>query len=239
MNNNIIIASIRSLAASTVLGLALCAVPQAQADLTFTFDVTSTGNALAYTNGQNATFVFTLHDNSPATPVGSAISGNYSWDEEALTDPELWTVAGTGLLGTYTRPNLSGGSPYSGLEIYGASNALKAYVSMDSGTNGLTVSGQNVSTITMFGTFTGLTFPDITGTLPDPVAYFGSKLGTYTASATHLARVWGTTSADFTLNSLTIASTSAIPEPSTYAAFAGAGVLGLAFWRRRRSNAKA
>jgi len=31
-------------------------------------------------------------------------------------------------------------------------------------------------------------------------------------------------------------SVSAIPEPSTYAAFAGLGALGLALWRRRRSN---
>ncbi len=29
-------------------------------------------------------------------------------------------------------------------------------------------------------------------------------------------------------------SVSAIPEPSTYAAFAGLGALGLAFWRRRQ-----
>jgi hypothetical protein len=37
---------------------------------------------------------------------------------------------------------------------------------------------------------------------------------------------------DFTLNSV-----SAIPEPSTYAALAGLGALGLAFWRRRRAQA--
>ena len=31
-------------------------------------------------------------------------------------------------------------------------------------------------------------------------------------------------------------SVSAIPEPSTYAAIAGAGVLGLALWRRRQTR---
>jgi hypothetical protein len=31
-------------------------------------------------------------------------------------------------------------------------------------------------------------------------------------------------------------SVSAIPEPSTYAAMAGAAALGLAFWRRRKSR---
>jgi hypothetical protein len=34
---------------------------------------------------------------------------------------------------------------------------------------------------------------------------------------------------------ITVANVSAIPEPSTYAAFAGAAVLGLAVWRRRRA----
>lgn len=42
----------------------------------------------------------------------------------------------------------------------------------------------------------------------------------------------------FTLDNVLITHT-AVPEPSTYAACAGAAVLGLAFWRRRRTAAKA
>ncbi|MFZ9839474.1 MAG: PEP-CTERM sorting domain-containing protein, partial [Opitutaceae bacterium] len=43
---------------------------------------------------------------------------------------------------------------------------------------------------------------------------------------------------DFTLDDISITHT-AVPEPSTYAACAGAAVLGLAFWRRRRAAARA
>ena len=45
----------------------------------------------------------------------------------------------------------------------------------------------------------------------------------------------------FTIDNLAIshiAAVGAVPEPSTYAACAGAAVLGLAFWRRRRAAAK-
>jgi len=39
---------------------------------------------------------------------------------------------------------------------------------------------------------------------------------------------------DIYLDNLTLTATSAVPEPSTYAALAGLGALGLALWRRRR-----
>jgi hypothetical protein len=241
MKSQTVLISLRSHVVSALLGLiAFVAVtPASRADLTFTFSATSSGNALGYTTNQPATFVFTLHDNSPTPPAGTANGTSYVWTEELLTQPELWSVAGTGLLGTYTRPNASGGSPLSELAASSAGNSLKAYASLDSGNNGLTVNGNNLSAITMFGTYTDLTFSDITGTLPDPVDYFGTKLGTFAAVSTLNARIYDSTFAfaDFTINSLTINS-SAIPEPSTYAGLAGAAVLGLAAWRRRRTAGK-
>ena len=45
-----------------------------------------------------------------------------------------------------------------------------------------------------------------------------------------------TDGSSFAIDNVTI---TAVPEPSTYAACAGAAVLGLAFWRRRRAAAKA
>ena len=47
---------------------------------------------------------------------------------------------------------------------------------------------------------------------------------------------WFTISNDTNAGAIVL---TAIPEPSTYAACAGAAVLGLAFWRRRRAAAKA
>jgi hypothetical protein len=44
---------------------------------------------------------------------------------------------------------------------------------------------------------------------------------------------------DITVPSLSLTSASPIPEPSTYAAIAGAGALALAFWRRRQSRRSA
>jgi hypothetical protein len=44
---------------------------------------------------------------------------------------------------------------------------------------------------------------------------------------------------DFAIDNVLITHTTPVPEPSTYAACAGAAVLGLAFWRRRRAAAKA
>lgn len=41
---------------------------------------------------------------------------------------------------------------------------------------------------------------------------------------------------DYTVDNIFISTTAAIPEPSTYAALIGAGVLGLAAWRRRRTD---
>jgi hypothetical protein len=44
---------------------------------------------------------------------------------------------------------------------------------------------------------------------------------------------------NYTIDNVLITHTTPVPEPSTYAACAGAAVLGLAFWRRRRAAAKA
>lgn len=204
------------------------------AQTTFTINATATSTALGYTSGQSATFTYVLHNYSPTTPAGTATNGvSYVWQEETLTQPELFTgVSGTGLTGTWTRPNASGGAPASSLEAF-SDNSLKLVAGRDTGTTGLTVNGQPLLTVSMYATFTGLTFSPITGTLPDPTSYFSSKYGTYTASSSWNAKVWDTTnaSASFQINSITIGS--AIPEPSTYAAVAGFLALGLALWRRR------
>ena len=62
-----------------------------------------------------------------------------------------------------------------------------------------------------------------------------SSPSTYAFDAFALYSV-STAGSNFTIDNVTI---TAVPEPSTYAACAGAAVLGLAFWRRRRAAAKA
>jgi len=72
----------------------------------------------------------------------------------------------------------------------------------------------------------------------DPTTHFGARPGVYNVTASNFLRLYGLGGggnevAAFTLNQLTI---SAIPEPSTYAAIAGAAMLGLAVWHRRRRS---
>lgn len=67
--------------------------------------------------------------------------------------------------------------------------------------------------------------------------------GTYAGDFTNSGGIWTMTSGDRTFTftestgDLSVAVASAIPEPSTYAAVAGAGALGLALWRRRHGRA--
>lgn len=215
--------------AATLFALPLLA----SAQIVFTVQATANSTALGYTAGQSATFTFTLRDFGATPAVGSAPGDRYFWTEETLTQPEIFSsVSGTGLAGTWSRPSASGGAPFSELTVYN-DNSFKLYAGSDVPPTGLTVNGSGVRVVTFYATYTGLTFSGFTNTLPNPVTYLSNYLGTYSASSTWNARVFDATfqNADFTVNSITIAS--AVPEPATYAVLAGAAALGLALWRRR------
>ena len=68
-----------------------------------------------------------------------------------------------------------------------------------------------------------------TSTMSAPTTYEFNAFALYSLSNT----------SDFGIDNVLITHTTPVPEPSTYAACAGAAVLGLAFWRRRRAAAKA
>lgn len=67
----------------------------------------------------------------------------------------------------------------------------------------------------------------MTSTVAAPTTYEFNAFAIYALGGTY----------DFAIDDVLITHT-AVPEPSTYAACAGAAVLGLAFWRRRRAAAK-
>ncbi len=225
------------------------------AQTTFTINATPTANSLGYVTTQTYNFTFTLNTATNAgTSGGAASSDYYDWYDEFTFHPAVWTnVVGDGLAGAWqnpasaiadnashliaTTPNSTFVSPH----IPGASGgSFQLFAGADQTNIGLTATGKSVKSIYFDGDFTGLNFSNITGTLPDPNSYFANHLGTYATSQTFTGWIRTTDfdNAFFTINSLTIA-TSAVPEPSTYAAIAGAAMLGLAVWRRRRRQTRA
>jgi hypothetical protein len=224
------------------LGIALIAAPVvASADvLNFTVNGTATQATNGYTVAQAVSFTFTLKSFGVVTPFGRARENiDYLWREETLADPELFaSVSGTGLSGTWKRPDSDDDAPSSLLQVftYGELNISAGREGRSD--TGLMVNGSDFSRLYFTATFIGLgdEFDTITGTLPDPTAYFGSNLiGTYLLDQQFVAYLsTAAASTNFTITSLTI---SAVPEPSSYAAMAGAaGLFGAVFIRRRRAT---
>lgn len=79
--------------------------------------------------------------------------------------------------------------------------------------------------------FVGSTFVTGTATLTTTTAFNATDVGSFVITG---ATLNGVDTLSLKIDELT-ASASAIPEPSTYAALAGVGALGLAAWRRRRT----
>jgi len=224
------------------LGVALHVAPviSSAVVLNFTFNGTANDAHNGYTIGQAVSFTFTLKSFGLATPVGFSQSGEgYLWQESDLsTDPELFeSVSGTGLSGTWTRPATTNLSPFS-LIIASRTGLLAFYAGTYTREDtGLTANGQDLIGLSFTANFTGLgaLFDPITGTLPDPTDYFGANLiGTYAVASQNQATLeTSVMPTNFTLTSLTI---SPVPEPSSFAAIAGAMALcGVLVRRRRRA----
>jgi len=216
--------------------LLLAAPASLSAQVVFTVTATANATALGYTASQSVAFTFVLHDFSPAVPAGGPGSTYYLWMDDFLTDPELWTsVSGTGLGGTWSRPNASNTAPFSKI-LASSPNALQLYASHEGGVTGLTVNGVALQSVDMNATYTGLAYPAFNGSsLPDPTAFFSTLPGTYLAASTSTARIYDdlNNSVTFTITGLTI---SAIPEPSICAFTAALGALGFVAWRRRQQK---
>lgn len=227
----------------------LAAALVAQGQVVFTINATPTSNALGYVTTQSYNFSFTLNTAAdagfgPRNPGSATANSNYTWRQEWNDDAEVWTsVAGDGLAGTWVEPSAGvnpnqSADPFSELIASTSSPALKLFGGADVSNVGLTAAGSPVKWIWFSANYTGLTFTNITSTLTDPNSYFADFTGDYAASSTTTGWIHASGGdAFFTINSLSVtASVSAIPEPSTYAAWAGLGALGFAAWRRRTAG---
>lgn len=235
-----------------LLSLLICAALGSSASaaaVTFTFQATANATSQGYTLGSTYTFSFTTGASYPTLSTlsqstfadNSGFNGNNYWKNFSTSDSALFVSSGgTGLGGSFvpsaTNPSsyIFNGSMSSDFIIGTTNTGLTVGMTTLSGTP---LSYFNASGISLTLSPSGA----YTGSYVDPTTYFGARPGVYTVTASNPLRLYGLGGggnelAAFTLNQLTI-SASAIPEPSTYAAIAGAAMLGLAVWQRRRKSA--
>ena len=215
----------------------------ASAYVTFTFNGTaiSSSYSLGYTAGQSVSIVYTLNDTFTTTASSSSQFSTDSfitWMDVSLSnDTELFTdVSATGLSGTWTRPSSSDDSPLSYIGI-NTGNAMNLSASCNSGTTGLTANGSDITSIMISETFLGTAFDLGATSLPDPTVYFSSYLGTYGVDTSAYSFNYisdGNYMCQLDITSMTIASSSAVPEPAACASVFGLSVLGCAAFIRRR-----
>lgn len=217
--------------------------PLAPAQITFTVTATAENNldtaAQGYTVGHAYTFVYTLTADYP-------LNHNYfpgqndGWFEQDITnEPALFTaVGGTGLGGTYIDPIATAGSPFSFVRAYNG-NLLSLYAGADAGDIAVTTPAGT----TLTHAIATMNLAEINFALPanytNPATYFAAYIGDYQAwGGTVSLYGGGFDGATFQVTDVSISNgggnTTAIPEPSTYGALFGLGVLGLAAWRRRK-----
>lgn len=192
----------------------------------------NSGNILRYTLGgiQDASFSVGL-----TNPFAIAISGDTLWISQATGGAGANTVKGYSLSTFTSTPTFTlttGLSTPEGLAVFGST---------------LYVANEGSGSITTFNTVTGVSTGTFISGLSQPhgVTVYGSSLFVTSGDGTvkGFDALTGTALAGFTTiiglgapNGIVVGTASAIPEPSTYAAIAGASMLGLAVWQRRRKT---
>jgi len=221
-------------------GLTLIAalVTSAQAQITFTVTATANATSFGYTAGSPYTFTFTTPSSYSNTASSRFTPWYDAWREGVSAEPQLWTsVGGTAVLGSFGRPS----KPTSFVDAY-ANGALSLTAGNDasSGTIGLRTPNSGTANINWIQVQLNAGLPSFAalGSYGEPVSYFQSYVGTYNVSGGGGITMWDNNNSpgiNFTPTALSI--TSAVPEPSTYAALAGLGAFAVAAYRRRRQRA--
>jgi|GEM_PF-6816348 PEP-CTERM putative exosortase interaction domain len=203
------------------------------AQIVFTVTATAPKTAAGYETAESYTFSFTLSPSFNDSASSFSPTEN-KWLESSLADDQLFSAVTGDVTGTFTRSI----SPYSQVIVRNSTFML----------NVATLEG-SVGLASLDGTDVGLSvyiwnFPDIEGrpvfafpnTFVEPNSYFSDYIGSYVAVGT--LSVWDLADTSTAVISLDVTqfTISAIPEPSTYAILAGAGVLGFALLRRRKAR---
>lgn len=218
----------------------ICFAVAASAQITFSFVTTANTTAYGYTAGQSYTFVFTTTGIFTNGSGDNFDSTQNIWQEISTSDPQMFaTVTGSGLLGVYQRPVTTPSDPYSIVNLTENSPAPDSLsviaAANDSAVTGLTtLDGGAISAVdaTVYQV-ANFQFPSSAVGLDE---YFASYAGTYAISNGSQLRLQVSTATNptFTVNSVAI---SAVPEPSTVAAWLGAICLVATAYRRQTQRA--
>ena len=198
--------------------------------------VTATGTvdstADGYTAGQPVMFSFGISD---FAELGTNYPTSIEW-REYRDGPNLFAaVGGTGITGQFIKPNSGDTVDYQSWLTVSGENTLNVrfWYGSSIGDTGLDANGNELRMLSFTADLTGLDW-GVFPTTPTAVSFLSSFGGTY--AATPIQGFMYTDgpigSVAFTITGVTI-NTSAIPEPSAFAALAGLMALGFAGCRRR------
>ena len=223
--------------------LAITAIAQAATSISVT--ATADYDGMGYTQGQEGTFTWVLNTAGVTNDISDFSDDTNYYMEEDLDHSQLFTnFTGTGLSGAYTRPVSESNSPWSGLEAgndHDGNSSLEILVGQDSGDMGMTVDGQDVFYVHLYGLLTRTGFSGFThsGEYINPSSYLANFSGTYGLSDSCLTILnTSNESQSFSPTSLTIANVggSPVPEPGTIlAAMSILGPAAMIFRRRKQA----
>ncbi|MCF7689447.1 MAG: PEP-CTERM sorting domain-containing protein [Cephaloticoccus sp.] len=209
----------------------LCPLAVMAQTVTVTFNGTADDATNGFAINDSVEFVIVINDSAPAGPI---VADAFNWAETISSAPLFTAISGSGITGTYIKPsNLDWFNYQSEIELY-EPNGIYIHPFYAGGADmGIDLNGNNAAAMTFSATLSGLDYGNIGGDAPAISPYLSNYAGTY---ATTWSDGYIQTSAaltNFTFTSVTIATT-AVPEPSTYAALVGLLALGFVGVRRRR-----
>lgn len=221
---------------NSLLALLTALAATATAQVTFTFNGLADATAFGYTEGDTVTFALTAAAAFPAIGNSGFNATTSDWSIETTAHSPIWTaVTVTGVTGTYAEPSSDLNDPLSRLMV-DASSVISFQLSADFTNIGLaTPEGDPIRTLSTTGiSLAGFVFDHPAMAVAPAEAFADFFDQSFTIASGSVRMAIDGDFATFTLTGASFAiSGAAVPEPATYASWAGLGALALAVGRRR------
>ena len=227
-----------------VLAASLALPTVLSAQTTITIRTTADNTDLGWEQDDVVTFTFTLIDDR-LTSSGDSIAPpfiEYVYEDSVQHNAIFSNVTFTGAGGAFRTTFGDSGDANSYLFLSNTSTGLIQTLRADTDNRpaGIGLTTPDGSKVKVVGQLSPYAPMNITGTFPLTGAYltpgqmFAGSYGTYTDTTFQITvQSEDFTEAFFTPISFTIAATSAVPEPSSYAMICGLSILGMVAGRRR------